>query len=87
MSTANTHALQAAVQGAFGQPAVHLQHPQRSASPLCGQVAAHGRGWARTPYTPHPDRVTCKKCRRAMDALRHTTPPAAAAAPTTPRSE
>lgn len=77
MRASNTHALQAAVQGAFGQPAVHLQHPQRSASPLCGQVSANGRGWARTHYTTHPERVTCKKCRRALQAQGLINPPAA----------
>lgn len=70
-------AMRTATQRAFGTPATHMHRPG-FAGPLCGQVSATGRGWARTHYTSNPDCVTCRKCRKALDkaaaeAANHTT--------------
>lgn len=65
MSTTPATAARALAGRAFGEPATHLR--ARNGGPACGQVAASGRGWARTRYTNEPDRVTRKKCRRVID--------------------
>ena len=64
MSTTSA-AMQAATQRAFGQAARHMHRPG-FAGPLCGQVNATGKGWARTHYTTDPAKATCKKCAAAI---------------------
>lgn len=59
--------VQAAVARALGEPARHFD-ASGGRQPLCGQVAAGGRGYARTRYTTTPSDVTCLKCRRALEA-------------------
>lgn len=66
MSSTATTAMAAATRRAFGEPACHLR--AAGGGPRCGQVAANGRGWARTRYTADPARITCLKCRRAAEA-------------------
>ena len=61
-----TQAVQQAAQRAFGIAACHMHRPG-FAGPLCGQVSANGKGWARTHYSSAPERVTCKKCRKALE--------------------
>ncbi len=61
---------------------VHLaRHDARGAftGPACGQRDATGKGHARTLYSKNPERVTCKKCRRALD--RHPPSPRGTTAP------
>lgn len=50
---------------AFGVAATHMHRPGY-AGPVCGQVSATGKGFARTHYTTDPSRVTCQKCRKAL---------------------
>jgi len=71
MSTPAATGMQAATRRAFGEAACHLRTD--AGGPRCGQVAANGRGWARTHYTADPARVTCMKCRRAIEASNPTT--------------
>lgn len=52
---------------AFGEAATHML--RADGGPLCGQVAAGGKGWARTRYTKTAARVTCKKCSKAVLAV------------------
>jgi hypothetical protein len=56
---------QQAVQRVFGPAAVHMHRPGFR-GPVCGQVNATGAGWARTGYTTDPQKVTCKKCLKAL---------------------
>ena len=72
MSSTTASAMQVATQRAFGTAAVHMHRPGYQ-GPLCGQVNATGKGWARTHYTTDPAKVTCKKCRKALDKLAATT--------------
>lgn len=65
MSTTATQGLQQAAQRAFGQAATHMHRPG-FAGPLCGQVSATGKGWARTHYTSQAAQVTRKKCLRTL---------------------
>lgn len=53
------------------QPATHFEKRdgERFAGPLCGQRDIFGKHPARTLYTRDPDRVTCRKCRRALGIL------------------
>ena len=76
MSSHTAAAMRAATQRAFGAAAVHMHRPGYQ-GPLCGQVNATGKGWARTHYTTDAAAATCKKCRKALEKA------AAAAAPTT----
>jgi RNA-directed DNA polymerase len=53
-------------------PVTHFaQHDDggRFAGPLCGQRAADGKGHARTTYTRLAERVTCRKCAKALAKL------------------
>lgn len=63
MNTAT--AMRQATQRAFGEPACHYRTADNP-RPLCGQVAANGRGYARTRYSTEPARITCSKCRKAL---------------------
>lgn len=65
-------AMQVATQRAFGPAATHMHRPGY-AGPLCGQVNATGKGWARTHYTTDPSKATCKKCCKALSKLAPTT--------------
>lgn len=66
MTTPAAAAMQAATGQAFGSAATHMHRPG-FAGPLCGQVNATGKGWARTHYTTDPAKATCKKCRKALE--------------------
>jgi len=51
-------------------PVVHLRRDDaqgRFAGAACGQVSMDGKGHARTPHTTDATRVTCKKCRKALE--------------------
>lgn len=68
MGSHTAAAMQSATRRAFGAAAVHMHRPGYQ-GPLCGQVNATGKGWARTHYTTDPATATCKKCRKALDKL------------------
>lgn len=74
-TTATATAMQQATQRAFGVAAVHMHRPGFQ-GPVCGQVNATGKGWARTHYTADPAKATCKKCRKALEKLAGTAPAA-----------
>ena len=47
---------------------MHRAEPgQRFAGPMCGQVALDGKSHPRTPHTHDAVRVTCAKCRKALE--------------------
>jgi hypothetical protein len=51
-------------------PTTHLERrgaDGRFAGPACGQRALDGSSFARTLYAKDPARVTCKKCRAAIE--------------------
>lgn len=72
MSSHTGAAMQVATQRAFGPAATHMHRPG-FAGPLCGQVNATGKGWARTHYTNDPAKTTCKKCCKALEKRAATT--------------
>lgn len=55
---------------------VHMHKATRGepfAGPVCGQVAMDGTSHPRTPHTWDASRVTCVKCRKALDKAAATT--------------
>jgi hypothetical protein len=52
-------------------PVTHMakHEGERFAGPLCGQRALDGTSHARTTYTNLAERVTCKKCAKAVGKL------------------
>lgn len=63
MSGQTTNAVRQLAARAFGEAATHLV--RAGGGPLCGQVAAGGKGGARTRYTRDVAHITCKKCAKA----------------------